>query len=119
MRLGAQKGRLRRESLCRSVYGTDIINERHRHRYEFNNTYMDLLQDAGLLIAGKTIDGSLVEVVEIPNHPWFIGCQFHPEFTSTPRDGHPLFRGFIDAANAYHEELERARKVAEVAIADA
>ena len=119
MRLGAQKGRLRRESLCRSVYGTDIINERHRHRYEFNNTYMDLLQDAGLLIAGKTIDGSLVEVVEIPDHPWFIGCQFHPEFTSTPRDGHPLFRGFIDAANAYHEELERARKVAEVAIADA
>ncbi len=119
MRLGAQESRLRRESLSRSVYGTDIINERHRHRYEFNNTYMDLLQDSGLLIAGKTIDGSLVEVVEIPEHPWFIGCQFHPEFTSTPRDGHPLFRGFIKAANAYHEELERARKVAEVAIADA
>jgi CTP synthase len=119
MRLGAQKCRLRRESLSRSVYGDDIINERHRHRYEFNNTYMDPLQDAGLLIAGKTIDGSLVEVVEIPDHPWFIGCQFHPEFTSTPRDGHPLFRGFIEAANTYHEELERARKVAEVAIADA
>ncbi len=119
MRLGAQKCRLRRESRSRSVFGTDIINERHRHRYEFNNTYMDLLQDAGLLIAGKTIDGSLVEVVEIPDHPWFIGCQFHPEFTSTPRDGHPLFRGFIEAANEYHEERERARKVAEVAIADA
>ncbi len=119
MRLGAQKCRLRRESLSRSVYGNDIINERHRHRYEFNNTYMDPLQDAGLLIAGKTIDGNLVEVVEIPDHPWFIGCQFHPEFTSTPRDGHPLFRGFIEAANAHHEELERARKVAEVAIADA
>jgi CTP synthase len=119
MRLGAQKCRLRRESLSRSVYGNDIINERHRHRYEFNNTYMDPLQDAGLLIAGKTIDGSLVEVVEIREHPWFIGCQFHPEFTSTPRDGHPLFRGFIEAANAYHEEVERARKVAEVAIADA
>jgi CTP synthase len=119
MRLGAQKSRLRRESRSRSVYGTDIINERHRHRYEFNNTYMDVLQDAGMLIAGKTIDGNLVEVVEIPDHPWFIGCQFHPEFTSTPRDGHPLFRGFIEAANAYHEELERARKVAEVAIADA
>ena len=119
MRLGAQKCRLRRESLSRSVYGNDIINERHRHRYEFNNTYMDPLQDTGLLIAGKTIDGSLVEVVEIPDHPWFIGCQFHPEFTSTPRDGHPLFRGFIEAAIAYHEELERARKVAEVAIADA
>jgi CTP synthase len=119
MRLGAQKCRLRRESLSRSVYGTDIINERHRHRYEFNNTYMDLLQDAGMLIAGKTIDGNLVEVTEIPDHPFFIGCQFHPEFTSTPRDGHPLFRGFIEAANVYHEELERARKVAEVAIADA
>jgi CTP synthase len=119
MRLGAQKSRLRRESRSRAVYGTDIINERHRHRYEFNNTYMDVLQDAGLLIAGKTIDGNLVEVAEIPDHPWFIGCQFHPEFTSTPRDGHPLFRGFIEAANAYHEELERARKVAEVAIADA
>jgi CTP synthase len=119
MRLGAQKCRLRRESRSRSVYGTDIINERHRHRYEFNNTYMDTLQDAGLLIAGKTIDGNLVEVAEIPDHPWFIGCQFHPEFTSTPRDGHPLFRGFIEAANTYHEELERARKVADVAIADA
>ena len=119
MRLGAQKSRLRRESRIRSVYGMDIINERHRHRYEFNNTYMDLLQDAGLLIAGKTIDGSLVEVVEVPDHPWFIGCQFHPEFTSTPRDGHPLFRGFIDAANVFHEELERARQVARVAIADA
>ena len=119
MRLGAQKCRLRRESRSRFVYGTDIINERHRHRYEFNNTYMDLLQDAGLLIAGKTLDGNLVEVTEIPDHPWFIGCQFHPEFTSTPRDGHPLFRGFINAANAYHEELQRAGKIADVAIADA
>ena len=119
MRLGAQKCRLRRESRGRAVYGNDIINERHRHRYEFNNTYMDPLQDAGLLIAGKTIDGNLVEVVEIPDHPFFIGCQFHPEFTSTPRDGHPLFRGFVEAASTYHEEVERARKVAEVAIADA
>jgi len=119
MRLGAQKSRLRRESLCRAVYGTDIINERHRHRYEFNNTYMDLLQDAGMLIAGKTIDGNLVEVVEIPDHPWFIGCQFHPEFTSTPRDGHPLFRGFIEAANAYHVALDGTEKVGDVAIADA
>ena len=119
MRLGAQKCRLRRESRSRFVYGTDIINERHRHRYEFNNTYMDLLQDAGLLIAGKTIDGNLVEVAEIPEHPWFIGCQFHPEFTSTPRDGHPLFRGFIEAANAHQEERQRTGKVADVAVADA
>ena len=98
MRLGAQAIRLRRESRMRSVYGADIISERHRHRYEFNNTYMDPLQDAGLQIAGKTLDGTLVEVVEVPDHPWFIGCQFHPEFTSTPRDGHPLFKGFIEAA---------------------
>ena len=101
MRLGAQEVRLRRESRMRSVYGTDIISERHRHRYEFNNTYMDPLQDAGLQIAGKTIDGTLVEVVEVPDHPWFIGCQFHPEFKSTPRDGHPLFNGFVEAANNY------------------
>ena len=104
MRLGAQPVRLRRESLIRSVYGADVIDhERHRHRYEFNNTYMDPLQDAGLRIAGKTLDGTLVEVVEAPGHPWFIGCQFHPEFTSTPRDGHPLFKGFVEAANKYRE----------------
>ena len=103
MRLGAQPVRLRRESRMRAVYGADIISERHRHRYEFNNTYMDPLQDAGLRIAGKTLDGTLVEVVEVSDHPWFIGCQFHPEFTSTPRDGHPLFRGFVEAANDHRE----------------
>ncbi|MBF2759246.1 MAG: CTP synthase [Ectothiorhodospiraceae bacterium AqS1] len=100
MRLGAQRVRLRRKSRIRSLYEQDIISERHRHRYEFNNTYMDPLQDAGLRIAGKTTDGTLVEVVEVADHPWFIGCQFHPEFRSTPRDGHPLFRGFVEAANA-------------------
>ena len=107
MRLGAQEIRLRRESRMRAVYGTDIISERHRHRYEFNNTYMDPLQDAGLQIAGKTIDGTLVEVVEVPDHPWFIGCQFHPEFKSTPRDGHPLFKGFVEAANNYRASNDR------------
>ena len=101
MRLGSQESRLRRESRTRAVYGQEIIAERHRHRYEFNNTYMDPLQDAGLIIAGKTIDGSLVEVIEVPDHPWFIGCQFHPEFTSTPRDGHRLFEGFVKAASNY------------------
>ncbi len=103
MRLGAQGVRLRRESRVRAMYGKEVIRERHRHRYEFNNTYMDPLQEAGLSIAGKTVDGSLVEVIELPDHPWFVGCQFHPEFTSTPRDGHPLFSGFVQAANAYHE----------------
>jgi CTP synthase len=115
MRLGAQECRLRREARIRAMYGKDIIAERHRHRYEFNNTYMDPLQDAGLVIAGKTIDGNLVEVIEVPNHPWFIGCQFHPEFTSRPRDGHPLFEGFIRAAHGYRlvREQEQAVAVAE------
>ena len=107
MRLGAQEVRLRRESRMRAVYDADIISERHRHRYEFNNTYMDQLQDAGLQIAGKTLDGTLVEVVEVPDHPWFIGCQFHPEFKSTPRDGHPLFKGFVKAANNYRSSNTR------------
>ncbi|MDX1513018.1 MAG: CTP synthase [Gammaproteobacteria bacterium] len=118
MRLGAQECRLRRESRSRALYGRDVISERHRHRYEFNNTYMDPLQESGLAIAGKTIDGNLVEVVEVPSHPWFIGCQFHPEFTSTPRDGHPLFKGFIEAANDCHEDPER-RGGRVVAVADA
>ena len=107
MRLGAQEIRLRRESRMRAVYGADVISERHRHRYEFNSTYMDPLQDAGLRIAGKTLDGTLVEVVEVPDHPWFIGCQFHPEFKSTPRDGHPLFKGFVEAANEYRAGNDR------------
>jgi CTP synthase len=108
MRLGAQDIRLRRESRSRAMYGREVISERHRHRYEFNNTYMDPLQEAGLSIAGKTLDGSLVEVVELPNHPWFVGCQFHPEFTSTPRDGHPLFTGFVEAANEFHDSAATA-----------
>ena len=115
MRLGAQEVRLRRESRVRMVYGEDIIVERHRHRYEFNNTYMDPLQDAGLQIAGRTLDGSLVEVVEVANHPWFIGCQFHPEFTSTPRDGHPLFSGFVEAAWEFRGRREIEAEPATVA----
>ncbi|RMG30806.1 MAG: CTP synthase [Gammaproteobacteria bacterium] len=107
MRLGAQKCRLREGSLVRRLYGREIIEERHRHRYEFNNGYRRRLQEAGLVIAGTSLDGELVEVVELGDrHPWFIGCQFHPEFTSTPRDGHPLFSGFIEAARAY-----RARRL--------
>jgi CTP synthase len=98
MRLGAQQCRLTENSLVRNMYGEEIILERHRHRYEFNNTFMAKLSNAGLLFTGKSIDGKLVEVIEIADHPWFIGCQFHPEFTSTPRDGHPLFSGFVQAA---------------------
>ncbi len=102
MRLGAQQCKLSEDSLVRSMYGEDIICERHRHRYEFNNTFMATLSNAGLTFTGKSIDDRLVEVVEISDHPWFIGCQFHPEFTSTPRDGHPLFTGFVQAARKKH-----------------
>jgi CTP synthase len=103
MRLGAQTCVLDEDSTTYQCYGSSEIRERHRHRYEFNNDYLDVLQKAGLRLAGKSADGMLVEVVEAPDHPWFVGCQFHPEFTSTPRDGHPLFTGFIKAAIAQHE----------------
>ncbi|RRQ20040.1 CTP synthase [Thiohalobacter thiocyanaticus] len=101
MRLGAQKCRLREGSLAHRLYGQDVIEERHRHRYEFNNNYRDSLQQAGLVLSGTSLDDELVEVVEIADHPWFLACQFHPEFTSTPRDGHPLFSGFIQAAREH------------------
>jgi CTP synthase len=100
MRLGGQQCRLAPGSLAHQMYGKDVIEERHRHRYEFNNQYRDQLVDNGLLLSGLSIDGKLVEVVEISSHPWFFACQFHPEFTSSPRDGHPLFSGFIEAARA-------------------
>lgn len=103
MRLGAQKCRLVPGSHIREVYGKGVIVERHRHRYEFNNGYLEMLQDAGLLIAGRSMDGKLAEVIELPDHPWFVACQFHPEFTSTPRDGHPLFLGYLKAARNSRE----------------
>ena len=102
MRLGVQKCRLVAGSKSRALYNAEIISERHRHRYEFNNNYRDELTAKGLSIAGMSEDGELVEMVELPDHPWFVGCQFHPEFTSTPRDGHPLFEGFISAAREQH-----------------
>ncbi|MGZ5060139.1 MAG: glutamine amidotransferase-related protein, partial [Methylobacter sp.] len=80
------------------LYQKDVITERHRHRYEFNSQYLEKLEKAGMRFSGKSIDGRLVEVVEISDHPWFLACQFHPEFTSTPRKGHPLFSGFVIAA---------------------
>jgi CTP synthase len=101
MRLGGQPCHLLPGSKVRELYGKEVITERHRHRYEFNNQYLERLQAAGLMIAGKSTDDNLVEVVEIPDHPWFVACQFHPEFTSTPRDGHPLFSGFVRAAREY------------------
>jgi len=98
MRLGGQQCRLQTDSLAFRLYQKDVITERHRHRYEFNSQYMEKLEQAGMRFSGKSIDGRLVEVVEIPDHPWFLACQFHPEFTSTPRKGHPLFSGFVVAA---------------------
>ncbi len=98
MRLGAQPCRLLPGTLAHRLYGAERIRERHRHRYEFNNAYRQVLESAGLRVSGVSDDGQLVEIVEIPDHPWFLGCQFHPEFTSTPRRGHPLFIGFIKAA---------------------
>jgi CTP synthase len=86
------------------VYGKDVIRERHRHRYEFNNGYAERLEAAGMQFSGWSHDGHLVEVIELPDHPWFLACQFHPEFTSTPRDGHPLFTSFVRAAVAHHAQ---------------
>ncbi len=103
MRLGGQECRLQPNSLTQQLYNKEVIVERHRHRYEFNNSYLDDIVTAGMKVAGRSVDGRLVEIVEIPEHPWFVACQFHPEFTSTPRYGHPLFSGFIEAARKYRD----------------
>ncbi|OOV88629.1 CTP synthase [Oceanospirillum linum] len=100
MRLGAQDCKLLKGSKAREVYGQDVIFERHRHRYEVNDQFVGDLEKAGLIFSGRSADESLVEVVELKDHPWFVACQFHPEFTSTPRDGHPLFTGFVEAGLA-------------------
>ncbi|WP_075321285.1 glutamine hydrolyzing CTP synthase [Histophilus somni] len=99
MRLGAQQCHLVAGSLAHQLYGSDIIEERHRHRYEVNNVIRPQVEKAGLKVTGLSADKKLVEIIEVPNHPWFVACQFHPEFTSTPRDGHPLFAGFVKAAS--------------------
>jgi CTP synthase len=98
MRLGSQECHLEPGSKAAEAYGKERVNERHRHRYEVNNNLLPKLTDAGLIVSGRSSDGALVEVVEVPDHPWFVACQFHPEFTSTPRDGHGLFEGFVKAA---------------------
>jgi CTP synthase len=118
MRLGAQECRLKAGTISRQLYGQDVIRERHRHRYEFNNRYRQKFEDLGLVIAGKSMDDLLVEIVELPEqqHPWFVACQFHPEFTSTPRDGHPLFMGFVRAAREL-KVVRTAPRLAQVASA--
>ena len=103
MRLGSQLCHLAEGSKVRAMYGNDSIYERHRHRYEVNNTLLPKVEAAGLKVTGLSADKKLVEIIEIPDHPWFVAVQFHPEFTSTPRDGHPLFEGFIRAAGEYQK----------------
>jgi CTP synthase len=111
MRLGAQEAKLVPGSLAHALYGKESIFERHRHRYEFNNHYLAELTAAGLSFSGFSADG-LVEFIELRSHPWFVASQFHPEFTSTPRDGHPLFTGFVRAARQYRAALQPGRATA-------
>ncbi len=107
MRLGGQRCKIAHGSLTEKMYRKNIILERHRHRYEINNKLVAALEEHGLFIAGRSLDGNLVEIIEIQEHPWFIGCQFHPEFTSKPSGGHPLFNGFVKAALAYKLQQKR------------
>ena len=97
MRKGAQRVPIKPGTRAQSIYG-DEVNERHRHRYEVNNVYVPRLEEAGMVISARTPSENLPEIMELPDHPWFVGVQFHPEFTSTPRDGHPLFSSYIRAA---------------------
>jgi CTP synthase len=101
MRLGEQACVLNQGSLAERVYGNGVVHERHRHRYEVNNNYVEQLIESGLVVGGRSEDGELVEMIELEDHPWFLACQFHPEFTSSPRRGHPLFTGFIEAGLAH------------------
>lgn len=108
MRLGGQVCRLVDATRAREAYGTDEIVERHRHRFEVNDQFIGDLEAAGLTVSGRSVDETLVEVVELADHPWYLACQFHPEFTSTPRDGHPLFSGFVNAAVEFKAARARA-----------
>jgi CTP synthase len=119
MRLGAWPCRLEEGSLARRIYGVEEISERHRHRYEFNRDYEDRLIAAGLRVAGRTPDRAYVEVVEVPDHPWFLGCQFHPEFKSKPLEPHPLFASFVAAAHAHHAGASHRSKESVAATAEA
>jgi CTP synthase len=98
MRLGAYPCELKKDTVARAAYGKKNISERHRHRYEFNNKYREQFEQAGMVLSGMSPDGTLVEVVELADHPWFVATQFHPEFKSRPVDPHPLFREFVKAA---------------------
>jgi CTP synthase len=105
MRKGAQRCPVRPGTRAAAIYGAEV-NERHRHRYEVNNIYVPRLEQAGMVISARTPTENLPEIMELPGHPWFMGVQFHPEFTSTPRHGHPLFRSYIEAALAQRQRRE-------------
>ena len=107
MRLGAYACRIPAGSLAHRVYGKTEVSERHRHRYELNNDYLDRLRESGLTVSGLNPETQLAEIVEREDHPWFLACQFHPEFRSRPLEPHPLFSGFIGAAYRYREERAR------------
>ena len=104
MRLGAYPCKIIPDTRAFEAYGKELVEERHRHRYEFNNAFKDLLEEKGMVFSGTAPDGSLMEIVELPDHPWFLGCQFHPEFKSRPMAAHPLFREFIKAAKNNHKK---------------
>lgn len=104
MRLGAYPCKIIPDTRAFEAYGKELVEERHRHRYEFNNAFKDLLEEKGMAFSGTAPDGSLMEIVELPDHPWFLGCQFHPEFKSRPMAAHPLFREFIKAAKNNHKK---------------
>ena len=101
MRLGAYPCEVMDGTRARKAYGQAMVHERHRHRYEFNNSYRDQFQEAGGVFSGLSPDGNLVEIFELPSHPWFVSCQFHPEFQSRPVSAHPLFREFVRASLVY------------------
>jgi CTP synthase len=104
MRLGAQPCTVKKGTLAYRIYGKETVAERHRHRYEVNNHYVPRLEQAGLVVSAKTKAEDLTEMAELAGHPWFFGCQYHPEFTSTPREGHPLFISFVKAALERHRQ---------------
>ncbi len=108
MRLGAYSCHIENNSLAFQAYQKEDISERHRHRYEFNNAFLDSLRDKGMIISGTSPNGELVEIIEIADHPWFLGCQFHPEFKSRPMEPHPLFRDFIRASLRNAQDQNRS-----------
>ena len=106
MRLGLYPCKLRRESKVYHAYGEEVVYERHRHRYEFNNLYREQLEQCGVVFSGTSPDNRLVEIIELRGHPWFVASQFHPEFKSRPQRPHPLFRDFVGMALKFKGEVE-------------